>query len=427
MQCGKEMDFRQFGPGRICPHCGRESVIVDVKEAHVLFSRLSSDAFSTYINDESLDGVLHRNGRNYRINIDYRRFFLQYDLTVGNIADPPFSNANCYAHGFASAGSLREAIEHQLESLLQLDESVPIYLWLEDGDSPEHLLNLLFFARCFERFREVYLVRWYHAKNFVGEKKAMLKGLLNRELLTKQELLKMSDRYREIASLGAEVLVGDSSGVEGWSMRRVQDYVLRFLSSQYQGFSSVFLKIQKAIRKEIGVGIAIDTVKEAFYQLLRSGEIEGENRYALWEGANWNSSLITQKFRLKMANDLRCSREEALLSVCYAFGIGNVTQLFRLLGEDAIMVTEGESEGIKGRVAIVEAIENVGSERANVRKEKVAAYLVLYDKDGEIYPMLRYQRGEETEHWVLDICYDGEKIQRIEIHRPHSGSYAVLD
>ena len=97
VNCGSTLKITEWGPKRICPFCGQNTVNVDIKEVHVNFSD------STY-GDPS---VLPRESSNlFIVGVDYLNVCFRMELSLGDISSPPYSNAFAYAHRYGSAQSM---------------------------------------------------------------------------------------------------------------------------------------------------------------------------------------------------------------------------------------------------------------------------------------------------------------------------------
>ena len=263
-----------------------------IKEVHVSFETVYSDSFSFFLSNEALNGILNRTGKKYRVGVDYQRLCLRYELCIGSIADPPYSNADFYAHHYTLPQEAQEGNARQLEKLSGIDSAVPVYLWLNDYDA-NGLLNLLYFSKEFERFENVFLVRWYHTeKDFNGSKFSMIKALKHKTRLSKQDLYDMSARFCEIQKWNAELLVGDSFHIEPWPLSRLEEYVLFCMTERYRYFNSIFSNVCKVIKKATSLQISYHMFQEAVYHLMMLGKIESQGG---------GDMIITQRFRLPKA------------------------------------------------------------------------------------------------------------------------------
>ncbi|MBE6582452.1 MAG: hypothetical protein E7648_04215, partial [Ruminococcaceae bacterium] len=93
VNCGHTLKITEWGPKRTCPFCGKCTVDVDIKEAHVLFGDCYSHSFEYFIKDEAFDSALqrNRNGKDIYMGVDYHCVRLYYELCVGDISNPPYS------------------------------------------------------------------------------------------------------------------------------------------------------------------------------------------------------------------------------------------------------------------------------------------------------------------------------------------------
>ena len=274
-----------------------ESISRDgIKEIHVYFSTEHKSAFEYFVSDERLNGVWERDSHEYEIGEDYERICLSYELCMGDISNPPFSNAELHRHFFGSAEAVEKKNKRQIEKLQNIGNTVPVYLWL-DGDSSNGLMNLLYFSAEFFRFDTVYLVRWIHTeKNFDGSLRSMLEALKGKVILTALELEAMSKRFAIVQELHAECLLGDSENIVPWSYEKLEECVLKSASRRYRGVGSIYVDTLKAVKKETSYNISYNAVLEAVYRLTVQGKLESNTVFCPFDRAI--GELAELKFRI---------------------------------------------------------------------------------------------------------------------------------
>jgi hypothetical protein len=147
--CGAELNYNEFGVDRICPHCQKPSATVDIKAVHVKFGD-DRDYFDPF-------GLDFENEDRVFLGIDYLKIRFNLQLTVGNISNPPYSNAFYYSHHFSCAKNVAESTESSMAKLAAIANDMPIYLWV-DGQITNSYINFIYFVHLFKRFDRVYLV-----------------------------------------------------------------------------------------------------------------------------------------------------------------------------------------------------------------------------------------------------------------------------
>ena len=428
--CGVTLKITEWGPNRICPICGEHTVKVDIQEVHVFFSDLHLQSFDRFINDEEVSAVLQRkrDGKDFHSGIDYLFMHLYYELCIGNISNPPYSNANYYAHHYSSCKSALLRSERASKKLDSVDSTVPIYLWLSDNDVNE-FMNLLYFAKLFNRFENVFLVKWIHTeKDFPGSKLTMVKALTEKTKLTAKDLDDLSDKFTKIQGWNAECLVGNSELVEPWSFSRIEEYVLGCMSEKYRGLGNIYSDVLKAIKKDTSYRICYNTVTEAVHRLMMVGKIKSRGACMWWGSSDNNNLLCTQFFCIANRQPRQYSYEDALDIVCDAFEFGYTYPLYDLLNDSSILLKEEHS--ITGKWDIIEYIESIGSHRINYCHQNVECDITKveegkdYQKD-DIYILLVYLEYEEEkklhDSWLLKIYFDDNIIHKIEFSKPKGG------
>lgn len=425
VNCGSTLKITEWGPNRICPFCGQNTVNVDIKEVHVFFGGNHSQSFEYFIGDEALDTVLKRNrkGKIY-MGIDYHYVSLYYELCIGNISDPPYSNDNYYAHHYGShigAWALRERAFGKLDSV---DSTVPIYLWLSDNEANEYM-NLLYFASVFKCFENVFLVKWNHTeKNFDDAKFTMIKALERKIKLSTKDLEEFSSRFAEIQGWNSECLVGNSETVEPWLFSRVEEYVLSCMTDKYRTLGSIYSDVFKAVKKDTSFHIGYHMVEEAIHRLMMTGKIKSQGACMWWGETCYNNMLCAQSFRKEERQPQNHSYYDALVVVRDAFEFGYTYPLYDLLDDASSLVVKNHT--IIGKWDIIEYIENSGTWRVHCREQKVTCDIAKvvegkeYQKD-DIYLMLCYEEEETYDYWLVKVIFGDNIIRSIEVSKPQGG------
>lgn len=426
VNCGSTLKITEWGPDRICPICGQNTVNVDIKEAHVFFGDSYSQIFEHFIKDEALDVALKRtrNGNYFHLGVDYQYVRLSYELCFGDISNPPYSNANFYAH---SCGSYQAALarkERAFEKLDRIDYTVSVYLWISDDKANEYM-NLLYFAKDFERFANVYLVRWNHTeKSFEGGKRSMINALSKKIRLSVRELHEMSARFSKIQGLRSECLLGNSELVEPWSFERVEEYVLACMSQKYRGFRKICSAVSGAIKKDTSFEIGYFMVKEAVHRLMMVGKIESHGACMWWGEPCYNNLISDQSFRIKNRQKAKYSYNDVLNIVACAFKYGYTYPLYDLLDDSSVLIKEDRS--LNGRWSIIEYIENDGAHRVCYSKQSVECHITKveegkdYKKD-DVFILVDYEKDEYHDYWLVKVFSEDNIIRRIEISKPKGG------
>ena len=393
----------------------------DIREVHVFFGNRYTENFSAFIEEGCFREPLGRTEDFSRES--YLLLCFDYELCFGSIKDPPYSNANFYAHRYDTAENARVRCEAQREGLAGIASSVPIYLWLHDNHA-NGLMNLLCFSAEFERFDTVFLVEWEHTEeDFDGAKFSMLKALEKRTRLTNQNIRGLSARFSEIQGLGAECLLGNSTLIEPWPLARVEDYVLGCMTRKYRYFGAIYLDVFDAVKRDTSFLIDYKMVIEAVHHLMLTGKIVSRDACMWWGDRQYNNVLDTQSFALA-GRQRRCrTHTEAVNIVLDAFEFGYIYPLYALLTETATLSHEELPEEIVGREGIIEFIENDGVRRTSALRQKVLCdFGVFVCKEDNrthkgAYLLLGYQDEELLEGFTVKILFDGNKVSRMEITR----------
>lgn len=421
VSCGNTLKITEWGSNRTCPYCGKETVKVQIKEIHVYFGKDYETSWHHFLSDIRLNDALGRTDE-YSVGIDYERMRLCYELCYGDISNPPYSNANYYAHHAGSASVAEKGIKFRREQLASMDKSIPVYLWLSDKDA-DSLMNFLYFAKDFERFDNVYQVKWVHTEtDWDGSADSMTDAIKNKKRITKDEMNNLYSKFKEIQSWNAECLIGNYEHIEAWSLAQLEQYILACLSTKkYYPFGSIFIDVSKAVERDTSYRINYSMIEETVHQLMLKGKIESRGACEWWGEGCYNNLISTQSFRIANHQCRSSTYERALEVVADAFEYGYTYPLYDLLDENSMM-TWADSK-VVGRKSVIEYIENTGNERINCLKQSVECVITKLEEgtnyqDGENLIVAIYSKEEEKEYWIIKVRFNGTIIENIEITKP---------
>lgn len=424
VHCGHKLSISEWDPNRICPSCGKCTVKVEIREVHVLCGDRDADALSHFLSDEAMDSVLQRNGRKVSVGIDYHFVRLCYELCVGKISDPPYSNASIYAHFGDSPEAALARAEYQLQKLEGVDGAVPIYLWVSDDDV-NGFLNLLYFSDVFARFERVFLVRWVHTeKTFDGSKRSMRNALERKTELSVQAWKALSARFAEIRGWNAECLVGTAETVEPWSFGRLEEYVFAAMTDEYRTAGRIWSEVSAAVYKETSFSIGLRMTDEAIHRLMMTGRVESHGACMWWGDSHHNNMLCTQTFRRAKGRPKKIPFRMVAGVLRDAFELGYTYPLYGLLDGDSVLSSGGRET--VGAWDVIGLIESEGSYRVNSRKAQVTCRVIGEQgggrsQTGEIFLLVSYEIGESEEHRLVSVFVENGVIRRMELSEPERG------
>jgi hypothetical protein len=345
------------------------------------------------------------------------------ELSVGDISNPPYSNAFAYAHRYSSAQSMEMYVENQRNKLAQASDDAIIYLWINERDGNAYL-NLLKFASLFKRFKTVYLIRCGSEKDMQNDAYEPNDSFVNRSRLTNEELDAMTSEYSRIVSLGGEYRVGCYGDVRICTEEYLLGFVMGEMTNRYRGFNSIYSKVQESFKSATSYIIAYNMVEELVWRLMTQRKVRSHGACMWWGESGYNNMLSTQSFRKIELQPRNTSANDALKAICNAFEIGYTYPLYYWLDENST-ITNGK-ETVVGKRAVIDYIENYGSYRVNSCKEKASCCITKveegngYQKD-DVYILLNYEKDESNEFWLLKAELDGSLIRNIEISKPLGG------
>lgn len=411
-QCGGELDIFEFGPGRICPHCGKETVSINIKEVHISFG---DTAYENYA------GLCDKRNNRFLVGIDYLNVCFAMELSMGDILSPPCSNSFAYAHQYSSHKSMKSVMEKQMKKLSQAKDDAVVYLWISEKDVNAYL-NLLKFSKLFKRFEEVYIIRCDSEEETRNDKNKAYDPFANRIRVTSDELDAMTLKYLDILKLGGEYRVGCYGDVRVCTQEYLEEFVMSQMSEEYLEFDLIYKKVYKAFWEATGYAIRYNVVQEIIWRLMTKRKIKSHGECGWWGDSFYNNMLCTQRFHLDSSKSKTYTCEDALEIVCHALKNGYTRLLYDIMADDAVLkFKNGEEPGFNNKKDIIGFIENDGSLRINVNKEKVSCE-IFKKAEGEhpeikhTYILLCYERKNgENDCYILEVCFENNRIVKIQI------------
>ncbi len=392
-QCGGRLDLLEFGPEKICPHCGKETAPVNIKELHV--------NFSTTIYGEP--GRLPRKAKHrFLSGVDYLNVCFRLELSMGDISSPPESNSFAYTHQHSSCESAELDIENYKERLSLAPDDAPVYLWINEREVNAYL-NLLKFSDLFERFHDVYLIRCCSEEDMRKNNYEPNDSFENKTRITREMLDAMATEYRSILKKGGEFRVGSYGDVRICSEEYLESFVKNQITDKYVDFNLIYIKVREAFEKATGYIIDYHMVTELTWRLMTKGQIRSRGPCEWWGDPSYNNMLITQGFRLRAQKVKAYTYEDALNTLRDAFKFGRTRPLYDVIADNAALKFDEDADILYGRDKIIRYIEDYGSFRVNVNEDKVFCD-VLRIAEGE-----RYGIGD----LCLLLCYESKNAKKV--------------
>ena len=412
-QCSQQIEEDAFGPGKVCPHCGKESAPRDIKEFHVFLTGsrpLDPWALARDAEDE------------YYLGIDYLETSLFIELSIGDISNPPYSNIHCASYRYTSADSVRRCGDKAIKRITAVPENVTVYLWTY-VESVDSYLNLLFYSSLFLRFKEVYLIP---CKGEDGWKSV---DLLNRKRrITCDELRAMSAEFGEIQARGSEYRVGGDGNVIHLSYEELADVVLDAMPQKYRNIGAIYAEVREEIIKETGYVISFNAVKDVFWRLLVENRIKCEGIPSWW-GSTHYKMFCESKFSLGKRGKLKCTYDEVANAVCDALEYGATLPLYDVVDDDAVLEFEDLNEKVYGKNAIMERLEIIGADLYYTKK----AFLlcdILRKCRGDRYGIGIFTscaKGDLSERYWVSVDLNNKKIRGIRVSKAEPFLFPVTD
>ena len=416
-QCGEEIDYIEFGVGKECSHCGKEMATVNITEVHVAFE----DSVYSHICFDT------RGTQAFELGIDYQKILLDYELRIGDISNPPYSNANAYAQKYSSATAREKIITKQLNKLNAVPSSAEVFLWLEPGDINGYM-NLCYFADHFKRFSKVHLLSPLSFEEISNNNDTPRDSSTAHILVTNINLDECSSKLNSREVEKADYRSGNCDKIVPCTCEWLKEQVLKRANSRYKKFGKLFVDVHNQIKADTGNIVSFDVVAHVVNELVLEWRLKSNGAYMWWGDSSYNNMLCTQSFKLDNFDELDyVEYETALTMVLKAFDVGFTYPLYDILDENATLTFVDEDRTICGRRQIIEFIENDGAERIHVNKQTVTCD-ILKVAEGERYGvgdkiiLLTYECEKElNQHYIVKIDYMESKIYKIKlfIHMDH--------
>ena len=410
-QCGGKLELLEFGPEKICPHCGKETAPVHIKEVHINFS-------DTIYGDPA---VLPRDAAHrFVVGVDYLNVCFRLELSMGDISNPPESNSFAYAHRYGSYESMELIVEKHIRKLSQATNDTPVYLWINERDVNAYL-NLLKFSNLFKRFDNVYLIRCCSEKDMENDEYEPNDSFSKKVSVSKEELDSMTIEYNRILELGGEFRIGAYGDVHVCSEEYLEKFVREQITEKYVNFNSIYSKVHDAFKEATGYVIHYNVVEELVWRMMTARKIQSHGACEWWGDSSYNNMLCTQSFHIGSPKKETYTYSDALKIVYDAFAYGYTCPLYEIIAPNAILSIEDSNQLFEGRSNVINYIENDGSARVHVKKQKVSCD-ILRIAEGERYGigdlciLLSYECEDETiNHYIIKVRFENEHIQEIKI------------
>lgn len=422
-QCGEKLDIFEFGPKEICPHCGKETAPVNIKEVHVNFSDTTYGEPSKLSREASYRFVA---------GVDYIKVCFSLELSIGDISSPPRSNSFAYAHRYYSYKSMEMILENHIKKLSQAEDDAIVYLWINERDVNAYL-NLLKFSALFRRFEEVYLIRCCSEEDMQNDEYEPNDSFSNRTRITRDELDAMTVKYLDVVNLGGEYRIGCYGDVRICSEEYMERFVMDQITDEYLGFNSIYIKVQELFEEATGYIIHYNMVKELVWRLMTKRRVQSKGACEWWGDPSYNNMLSTQSFCLNHPKARSYTYDDALEIVCEAFEWGYTYPLYDIIANDAVLKFEDGVDSFYGKDDIIKFIENDGSARIHVNEEKVSCD-ILRIAEGERYGigdlciLLCYeQKDSKKNHYVVKVHFENNQIVKIQLFNPIGPLRLVAD
>ena len=418
-ECGKEVYIRDYGPEKVCPHCGKMTAQVNIRELHAFFADSCDGSLEEYLVSEDRE--------NFLSGIDYEFVYFDSELCIGDISNQPYSNGYRIWDRYFDTSLEKLFVQKMLDKLKKAKDGTPVHLWLPLNNANSYL-NLLYYAEHFRRFDEVYLVPCYSEEEQNDEDYRMWDSIKNKIRLTGEDFDKMAAEWREISACGSEFRIGCAGKIRHVSGEYLDGLVLRNIGEK---FVNMFCDVREAIERECGANIGINVLDEIVHRLLLAEKIESR-RFVTYIGHHgyYNSPLM-EKFRIAAPKKRReISREEALYAACEAFCYGSVYRLHSMLADGAELVLEDEGERVVGRRAVAEKIVYICRswelEHGDGSNIECDVFEAVEGDDfytlGELYCVLAiYEKDHISTRRIINIELSRGRVEKIEICLPRPG------
>lgn len=373
-ECDHLLKITEFGLNRICPYCGKNTATQKIQEVHVNFSG-TIYAFPNDIPREKQEELY--------ADVDYYNLCLHMNLINGDISNPPQSNANFYAHtGYSCWKAVDRLVKTTQEKLMQVGDDIPVFLWLSEQDGNGYL-NLLFFSHLFKRFKKVYLVLCCSKKELENPLYEPKDSFHRKKALSPDELERMSEEFVQIQQMGGKYRAGQYGEIKLYSEEKLKDLVLSKVSKRYRTIGKIYMDVSTCFEKETGYILSFDTVNEIMLSLMIEKKVKSHTPYMLWGDNIVHDLLFCISFCRCDPATVNYSGDEFHI-MREAVKDGYTLPLYDILSDDAVLDFEDGTVVIKGKQAIIEAIENYGEERSHPNGSAISCDIVRVT-EGERY------------------------------------------
>lgn len=259
--CGTEIDFRKYGAGKLCPHCGKPTATVNITEVHV--------SFNNWLFDYPFSSRLVP----LEVGIDYHIVRLYYEMCIGDISAPPYSNANAYPIHYSSAAEWKLSIETQLEKLVSVPDDVPVHIWHAETDINGYL-NLCHFAQIFKRFRSLFFIPCYTREELNDDTYTLWDSYINKRQIWAEDLDSWTNVLTTSSVIKADYRIGIGNKVVPCTSELLYSYVLHNITEEFKEFNSIYSAVNAQVEKRTGCVITYHTVQNIVSKLMLNGKIE---------------------------------------------------------------------------------------------------------------------------------------------------------
>ncbi len=422
-QCGGKLDIFKSDSEKKCPHCGKETAPLKIKEVHVSFG----------VTEYGDHGELPREKTaRFSAGVDYLSICFGLELSMGDISSAPRSNSFAYAHSHSSYKAMEALVQKNIEKLSQAERGAVVYLWINERDVNAYL-NLLKFSDLFKRFEEVYLIRCCSEEDMANDEYEPNDSFENRVRITRDDLDAMTAEYAEIKGLGGKYRIGCYGDVRVCSEEYLESFVIGQIKDEYLSYNSIYCNVYDAFKVETGYVIHCNTVKELVWRLMLKKQIRSHGACMWWGDSSYNNVLQNQSFCLTHPEANLYTYADALEIVCGALEYGYSYPLYDIIADDAVLKFEDSVDLYCGKDDIIGFIENDGSTRVYINKEKVSCD-ILRIAEGERYGvgepciLLCYEREDgKKNHYVVKVYFENNRIVKIQVFDPIGPLRLVAD
>jgi len=401
--CGELVDRMDYYKNKLCPHCGQPSAPKNIKQLHIAFGESQAGYLKVSSN---FDGLEH--------NIDYKTIFLTYKMDMGDISSCPISNANLYPHSYSLAEECAEFCKKQLEEVCAFDNDVDIYLWAQVNDTDAYL-SMLFFAKEFKRFNNVYIVEIYKKGEDARKGYEPISALKDKVKLSTSDLDNMYNEYLRIAGLGDGLRITSEGKTDVYPYDYFDEDVLNCIIKKHKNFNAIFSQVFDYMKKEYDFSISYSQFGEIINRLCIQGKIEPAYNYGWGLGS---AMMLESSFRLRTNRETpdKFLQMEYLMS---AFEYGCTYELYEQLADDVEYYSEDTNKSVKGAKNVIDFFERISvlleREASTIKCDFCRPVVNREDYDNNIYILLKYVNRDESS--LVDVRFNNDKINKIIIKK----------